>query len=387
MQHSVSDPLFLVPAAIALVCALAVIYPYIVYPAILGLLPKRPIRRGHADAGDGHQFTLLFCAYNEAESMPAKLANIRDLKQKHPRLSVLAFDDASDDGTAEMIARESEHIRLFTGAGRNGKAHGMKLLAAQAETEYLVFTDANVLLDLNALDALSACYADQTVGGVCGALKYLGGDETSTAAVGGLYWRMEERLKDLESSTGSVMGADGSVFSTRRALYPNFPDTVLDDLTVSMETVFRGYRLIKSNDVVAYERLVSARSDEFTRKIRIAARAFGTHSYLRPKRCKMTFYDRFRYMSHKTIRWFGGAFLAVGLVAAIAAAGVVSPLLALVLLVVVGLAMAVGLSTHRGILSSCTEVVIAMVATLVGVNRAMRGHTAATWSPAKSRSA
>jgi len=366
-------------------CVIAVIYPYLGYPLILAGLPKKSIRRGRADAGDGGKFSLLFCAYNEATSLPSKLENIKKLKEKHPLLEVLAFDDGSSDGTADIIEGEAGFVRLVRGGGRNGKAHGMKLLAAAAGGEYLVFTDANVLLDINAFDHLAACFADKNVGGVCGALRYLGADSSSTAAVGGLYWRLEEKIKDFESATGSVMGADGSIFSIRRELYPEFPDTVLDDFTVSMEVVFRGLRLIKSNDVIAYEKLVSARSDEFSRKVRIAARAYHTHATLAPKRAGLAAFDKFKYGSHKTIRWFGGAFLMLGCVAALLAAFLIDPLLCVILATVLVAVVTLGLRSASGLLSSLTEIVLAMVATVIGVGRAARGQTFAVWNPAKSR--
>ena len=41
------------------------------------------------------------------------------------------------------------------------------------------------------------------------------------------------------------MGADGSIFAVRRELYPDFPDTVQDDFTVSMSAVFAGRRLVR----------------------------------------------------------------------------------------------------------------------------------------------
>ncbi len=231
---------------------------------------------------DGHKVsaTLVFCAYNEEQSIGAKIDNIRVLRQRHPDLEVLAFDDASSDSTYEQLAAVPELLAVVRGQGRSGKAHGMKILASKASGEIMIFTDANVILREDAIDNLMAWYADPTIGGVCGSLHYLGEDESSTASVGSLYWRIEEKIKLEESRTGNVMGADGSIFSLRRALYPTFPDTVLDDFTVSMAAVFnRGTRLIMVEDVVAYERLVVARGDEFARKIRIAARAFHTNIF------------------------------------------------------------------------------------------------------------
>lgn len=376
----------LVLALVSALCGLAVIYPYVGYPAILKLARKKRIERGKPDAADGAAFSLVFCAYNEASVMPAKLSNLHELKTRYPGLQVLAFDDGSDDGTPDMIADGAPYVRLIRGSGRNGKAHGMKLLAAEAAGEFLVFTDANVILDPGALDALAACYSDPSVGGVCGALRYLGAEGSSTATVGGAYWRLEEKIKDLESATGSVMGADGSIFSIRRALYPDFPDNVLDDFTVSLECVFQGFRLVKSNDVVAYEKLVSARSDEFSRKIRIAGRAFTTHRYLRDKRRHMEALDRFKYFSHKTLRWFNGAFLVGGTSTALLAALTLSPLFAVVLATTTAAMLAMGLRKSHGSISSVVETVSAMVATQIGVIKALFRETPVTWNPSKSRS-
>ncbi|WP_269791605.1 glycosyltransferase [Stenotrophomonas sp. Iso1] len=336
-------------------------------------------------AVDGANFSLLFCAYNEAASMPTKLGNLRALKSRYPALEILAFDDGSVDGTAALIAQDATLVTLVKGDGRNGKAHGMKLLAKRARGRFLIFTDANVLLDTDALTSLDACYADPSVGGVCGSLHYLAAEGTVTAKIGGLYWRLEERIKDLESVSGSVMGADGSIFSIRAELYPDFPDTVLDDFTTSMEVVFRDKRLIKSNNVRAFEQLVSSRSDEYARKIRIAARAFHTHMTCSHKRKNLTLANKFRYFSHKTLRWFGGGFLVIGAVTGIGAITLLNPALGIGTLTVLAAAFYIGLRFQAGTLSSIVEIVIAMIATLTGVFRAIRGQTFATWNPAKSR--
>jgi cellulose synthase/poly-beta-1,6-N-acetylglucosamine synthase-like glycosyltransferase len=366
----------------ALVCAVLLIYPYLIYPLLLRALPAKPLVR---DPGHKMSATLVFCAYNEGAVIAEKLANIDALKVRHPDLEVLAFDDGSSDDTFVKLSARPDILTVLQGGGRNGKANGMKRLAACAKGEIMIFTDANVMLKEDALDNLFAWYADPTVGGICGALKYLGAGESATASVGGLYWRQEERLKAEESRTGNVMGADGSIFSIRRNLYPEFPDTVLDDLTVSMAVVFAGMRLIKVEDVIAYERLVAVRKEEFSRKVRISARAYHTHLYLRPQLKKMDAIDKFKYYSRKLIRWFGGLFLIGSFLSAFAFAAMLSILTASVLLVAAVLLAYLGSRATKGPAAAVTEIALALFATLLGVYRALRGQTVVVWSPAKSR--
>ncbi|SDF50275.1 Glycosyltransferase, catalytic subunit of cellulose synthase and poly-beta-1,6-N-acetylglucosamine synthase [Salipiger thiooxidans] len=365
-----------------LLCVLIVIYPYAIYPLILKLLPKRPVAR---DPAHRCSATLVFCAYNEGAAMPEKLRNIEGLKRRYPELEVLAFDDGSADDTAAQILARPDLVTLVQGGGRSGKANGMKRLAAMASGDIMIFTDANVLLDEDAIDNLMAWYADPEVGGICGTLQYLGSEDSTTASVGGLYWRLEERIKTRESCTGNVMGADGSIFSLRRTLYPDFPDTVLDDLTVSMAAVFAGKRLLKVDDVIAYERLVAARGEEFSRKVRIAARAYHTHMYLRPQLASMATVDKFKYVSRKLVRWFGGFFLILGALVAVILSALISPLLGGAAVAVLGLAILLGPKVEKGPVAAVAEIVLALIATLMGVLRAMRGQTFVTWSPAKSR--
>ncbi|MEJ7934819.1 glycosyltransferase [Sphingobium sp. AN558] len=366
---------------ILFVSLIAVAWPFLIYPLVLRRLPTRP---EHPASGQALSASLLFCAYNEASAMPEKLANLVMLKARHPALEILAFDDGSSDDTAVQIGAIGD-VMLVRGPGRSGKAHGMKQLVARATGDILIFTDANVLLDASAIDNLLARYADPGIGGVLGSLHYMGQDESATAKVGSLYWRIEERLKDEESRTGNVLGADGSIFSIRRPLYPAFPDDVLDDLTVSMAVIFAGYRLVKAKDVIARERLVTARKDEYRRKVRIAARAWHTHRHLRPQLARMGRLDRFKYASRKIVRWFGGLFILSGTIAAGALAMRVSPMLymggGLALVLVIWL----GLRRRGGPFAALVDILIAYAATLQGVAQAMTGRTFTVWNPAKSR--
>ncbi|AOL94448.1 glycosyltransferase [Porphyrobacter sp. LM 6] len=371
----------LILAGLAVLSLAIFLYPYLIYPLVLRRLPQRPVAQAEVPV----RLSLLFCAYNEAASLPEKLANLRALKQAHPTIEILAFDDGSADGTADLIAAQGDLVHLIRGGGRSGKACGMKQLAAAATGDILVFTDANVILDATALEKLVPYYGDPAVGGVCGTLVYSSDPGSATAEVGSLYWRLDEMLRGLESRTGNVMGADGSIFSIRRSLYPTFPDTVLDDFTVSMSVVFAGFRLIKAPDVIAYEKSVSRRDEELRRKIRIGARSYHTHAYLRPQLRQMKAIDRFKYTSRKLLRWFGGVFLALSGVLALAALASISFALAAAALALGAVVAAAALRMERGPLAKIGDAVLATFATLIGIIKGMRGQTMVTWAPAKSR--
>jgi cellulose synthase/poly-beta-1,6-N-acetylglucosamine synthase-like glycosyltransferase len=370
-------------AAVLLVCAILLLWPFIFYPLLLRGLPSRSVVMMQEDAQPSA--SLLFCAYNEAASLPAKVANLRAIKARHPALEILAFDDGSDDGTADLLAATGDLVNLVRGPGRSGKAHGMKRLAAMARGDVLIFTDANVLLDIDAIDKLLPYYADSNIGGVLGSLHYGGTKGSSSATVGALYWRLEEYLKDMESRSGNVLGADGSIFSIRRSLYPHFPDDVLDDLTVSMAVIFAGKRLVKARDVIAREMMVVRREDEFRRKIRIAARSWNTHLYLRPHLRAMAPLDRFKYVSRKIVRWFGGLWLAIGTLAALLLAWDLSPEFAIALFTGSMALILIGLKARRGPAASLMDILLAYIATLIGFKRAIQGAAPTIWTPAKSR--
>lgn len=377
----IQSDVFILFVGTSVVCAIATIYPYVIYPALLRFFPDRPI----ACADAPFNFSLLFCAYNEAANLPEKLENIRALRARYPSLQVLAFDDGSNDGSFELLSADPDLITVVRGRGRSGKAFGMKTLAKSATGDVLVFTDANVILDVAALDRLRPYYGDPEVGGVCGTLIYEQDRSSPTSKVGALYWRLEEATKALESRTGSVMGADGSIFSIRRSLYPDFPDTVLDDLTVSMSPVFAGKRLVRAPDVVAYERCVTQRREEFARKIRIAARAFHTNLVLFPQLRRMSLVNRFKYTSRKLVRWFGAVPLAVGTLAALVAAASLSPAAFATLAALIAFVVMLAASASRGPLAAGAEIILAMGATAIGVFKAIRGQTMVTWTPPKSR--
>ena len=366
---------------LSVTCWALFLYPYVIYPKILGMLSRRPIQPRPVRLS----VSVLFCAHNEIECLREKIDNLRALKRACPDVEILVYDDSSTDGTHEMLAGAGDLLTVLRGPGRTGKAAGMKRLVAQSTGEVLVFTDANILLATDVVDRLLPYYGDPDVGGVAGTIKGSAQQHSVTSSIGAAYLTLDDRLQMLESRTGNVMGASGGLFSVRRALYPDFPDTVQDDFTVSMSVIFRGKRLIKAPDVVAYEKTVSRRQEELTRKVRIGARAFHTHRFLRPQIARMSARDRMKYLSRKMLRWFGGVFLALGALLGLAAVATLSKIAAAALAAGALVTIVISLRSSAGYLARLGELELAIFATLIGVVQGMRGRTKATWSPAKSR--
>jgi cellulose synthase/poly-beta-1,6-N-acetylglucosamine synthase-like glycosyltransferase len=381
--------LLLLTGCLALLLAL---HPFVTYPLSLLALRRwqRPaLQRSRQPRSDVAvtplSLAICTCAYNEAGIIEAKLLNLIGLRTQVPGLDILVYVDASSDATAEICRRYADRIQLHVSLQRTGKTHGMNLLVARTRADIVVFTDANVMLDPQALTRLQPHFADATVGCVCGNLTYTNPGDSTTARTGSLYWRLEESIKRLETDTGSVMGADGSLFAIRRALHQAPPDHLIDDMYVSLMVLCGGHRIVQATDVRAYEETVPSMREEFQRKVRIACQAFNVNRLLWPRLRQLPALSLYKYVSHKLLRWFTIYLLALAYTAFAGAAWLAGlPLLALALLL---LLLALWLLGHRWPVQPVAQVfdiLSAMAGAGVGVWRSMLGDLYQTWQPASS---
>lgn len=287
--------------AAAILSGILAVFPYVLYPFALSLFRRRPLRLRARRAPTA---TLVFCAYNEAASMPAKIANLRAIRAVWPLMRFRCFVDRSTDDTLALLRAASDIVEVDTTGERTGKAAGMTRLVAACDTDIVIFTDANVMLDPHCVPRLLAYFSDPDIGGVCGTLHYTNPNASAATVASSAYWRLEEAIKRRESACGSTMGADGSIFATRRTLYPVVPPDLLDDFIVSMTIVFEGRRLVSAPDVHAYETAVVEGADEFRRRRRIACRAYRTHAHIRSRVLSMGPLNLSKYLFHKLIRWY-----------------------------------------------------------------------------------
>lgn len=373
--------LFFLASMIFFVLAL---HPFIFYPLSLHLMKKhflRPIAAGDAPKS----YAICVCAYNESSIIREKAQNLMALKKALPGLEVFIYVDCASDDTAKILEEYKDEFDVTVATERHGKTYGMNLLVSKATADVVIFSDANVMLDIGSVTNLDRYFSDPEVGCVCGHLKYVNGASSETAENGSLYWKLEEWVKQMESDTGSIMGADGSIFAIRRDLHVPPPADMIDDMYVSFQILLAGKRIVRAPDVIAYEESVTIAREEFKRKVRIACQAFNIHRALWPRLKELPALDLYKYVSHKLLRWFTIVWLVAG-VTAFELMLVSADLggLAFGLLILGLVALAAGFLIRIPVLSQIVDILYAFLGVGVGVWKSYSGERFQTWAPAAS---
>jgi biofilm PGA synthesis N-glycosyltransferase PgaC len=297
-----------------LICCAVVAYNYAGYAVIARLItPKtKPLPIPDEDRLPGVSF--IVAAYNEEDCIATKIANCLELDYPRDRIEFLFISDGSTDRT-ETIVLAHPAIRSLHRPQRQGKSAALNRAVSEATKEILVCSDANTLLNPDAIRMIVRHYQDPTIGGVAGEKKVLastGKDEVGQAE--GLYWKYESFLKKVDAACYSVVGAAGELFSYRRSLYePIAANVILDDFISSMKITKQGYRIAYEPDACAMELPSFSITDEQKRKVRIAAGGFqsigmlkGLFAFWRHPRLS------FLYISHRVMRWAVSPFCLIG---------------------------------------------------------------------------
>ncbi|MFN2221186.1 MAG: glycosyltransferase family 2 protein [Chloroflexota bacterium] len=131
----------------------------IIMLTILANLPFFPRLRPGSQSDHAPLVSVLIPARNEAAVIGRTVRAF--LEQRYPAFEIIVLDDNSEDETASIvqaIAAEDDRLHLIDGrplpAGWLGKNWACHQLAEQAQGDYLLFTDADVLWQPEALAAL-----------------------------------------------------------------------------------------------------------------------------------------------------------------------------------------------------------------------------------------
>ena len=290
-------------------------YTYAGYPLWLWLrahLRPWPNMRGPIEP----RVSIVMVVRNEAAVLSEKLRNLVGLRYPAEKFQVVDVSDGFDKSTEAILAAFKHEARIRTVSNKTaaGKAMGLNDALKIADGDILVFTDARQGIEEQALRRLVDNFADPSVGAVSGALM-LGDPSFGEKGEGmGLYWRLEKKIRELESASGSVVGATGALYAVRRELAVELPPaTILDDVYIPMHVAEQGYRVLFDGRARAWDTPDLGADREFRRKVRTLTgnyQLLQLAPWLLSKRNPL----RFEFISHKLTRLVAPFLLAAMLV-------------------------------------------------------------------------
>lgn len=300
--------------------AMLVAYTYAGYAGWLRLRMfwrSRPVMR----SGITPQISIVMVVRNEEKILESKLQNLLSLDYPQDRIQVIVVSDGSNDRTEQILREYARDPRIHVVLNQlgKGKASGLNDALEVAQGEVVVFTDARQKIEASAVRRLAENFADPEVGCASGELM-LGDPGSGESGKGlGLYWSIEKRIRELESASGSVVGATGALYAARRELLTSVPaGTILDDVFLPMQIVRQGKRVIFDERARAWDAPNLGAEREFSRKVRTLSGNYQLVQFA-PWLLGRGNPIRFEFVSHKLLR------LAVPV--ALAALLVVAPLL------------------------------------------------------------
>lgn len=241
---------------------------------------------------------------NEERVLESKLQNVLSLDYPEDQLQVVVVSDGSNDGTEQILQKYTRDPRVHVVLNQlsKGKAAGLNDALEVAQGELVVFTDARQTIERIALRFLTENFADPTVGCVSGELM-LGDPANGESGKGyGLYWQIEKQIRELESASGSVVGATGALYAARRELLTGVPiGTILDDVYLPMQIARQGKRVLFDSRAVAWDTPDLGAEREFSRKVRTLTGNYQLVQ-LAPWLLGSTNPIRFEFVSHKLLR-------------------------------------------------------------------------------------
>jgi cellulose synthase/poly-beta-1,6-N-acetylglucosamine synthase-like glycosyltransferase len=291
------------------VSGLAILYTYAGYPLLLRILPKEK------DADTAYSchsvieptISIIIPVYNEEKIIREKIENTLTLDYPKDKREILIVSDASSDRTPEVVKDfNTAGAKLFELRERQGKASALNVGLQMAQNEIVVFSDASIILEQDALKKIVGKFNDPRIGCISGEDHITGGGEE------GAYGKYELALRNLENRVGSIVGASGCFYAQRRALCEQFREGMAPDFFSVLETVDKGYRAVTEPGARGVMKSVRDLQSEHARKVRTFLRGMTTLLHFKH------LLNPFRYgtfslqlISHKLMRWSTGIFLII----------------------------------------------------------------------------
>lgn len=218
--------------------------------------------------------TVMVVAYNEEKVILQKLNNIIELDYPKDKIEFLVSSDNSTDKTNEIVKKfiaetPDYNIRLYEAKLRKGKTNAQNEAQKTITTEYIVMTDANSMMDKNAVKELMAAFTSDDIAYVTGMLSLVNEKTNDVSKAEANYWSHDLAARQTESRIQTITAGNGALYACRTKDYYDFDPIECHDSAMPIYYALKGKRAVANHDAVAYEKAGEVIEDEFGRKVRM----------------------------------------------------------------------------------------------------------------------
>jgi cellulose synthase/poly-beta-1,6-N-acetylglucosamine synthase-like glycosyltransferase len=221
---------------------------------------------------------VLVPAYNEEQTIYAKMKNISEFDYPHDLIEVLVLDDCSTDRTGELLKKALRDFQLDGRILRNETRMGVNTsynrALKQIDSEYILTTDADAVIPPESLlEATKIMLSLGDVGGVAARMVPVSNKNTTTTRTAVAYANSYNSMLNAESALFSTFPGSTSCMLMRRiAFSPISTSYGSSDGNISLGIIRAGYRFILASQIEYFEPISDNLMEQRRQKIRRATR-------------------------------------------------------------------------------------------------------------------
>lgn len=242
----------------------------------------------------------IVCFKNESNFIQKKLYNIYNWKTNHDLHHTFVNDNSSDDTLQLLNKFKDSNTSLINNTVSIGKNQAQIKAVGQSNSDLVLFTDANVFLENDAVDKLVQEFNEDT-GGVTGNVKIT--TDLTKQDFSGQYWEVEKKIKEFQSIFGSVIGFDGGFYCIKRENYYLKRENELSDFESAFLIFENQKRTRYVKDAIALELERRTLINSFKSRVRASNRIFWSFFRISKYFRKLHPMVIFHFFFHKIVRY------------------------------------------------------------------------------------
>jgi cellulose synthase/poly-beta-1,6-N-acetylglucosamine synthase-like glycosyltransferase len=190
--------------------------------------------------------TVGICAYNEDKSIMKSLESI--ISQINKKDEIIVVASACTDNTCKIVrdyAKHDKRIKLVEEKQRKGKGEAQNKIAQKAKNDIIVFTDADLVLEKDAIKHLLSGFKSSSVGAVMGkTIPY--STDNFFAKTQAFAWKVLDEKRKIQSDNGSLFSLNGYLFAIRKNLFSKI------DVHSTVEDAYLGWKIKQKGFSIVY---------------------------------------------------------------------------------------------------------------------------------------